>query len=468
MAIAGYNFTQDFQDQILACLIRYPEDFYAFGEIIKSSYFTGPAATEVVQHLRDYREKYGKFPSFTTLGNFAFHSASRINIDHAKETLDYVEKLASTDTSDKQGVLDMSIRFAKERAVYDAIRKIHAAQVENKANEVDPVAVMQEAMKVGTNLRDDGVSLYHDYEKIIRTVTDRAYGVHTGYAEFDKLWKHGWAPGWLIVLLAPPKRFKTATAINLAIGIASHQDADVLYYACELTQELAAYRALTNITGWTQDQFDDQKEKGILLAGERLKKKLWGNIWFKGYPSKSTSISEIKAHAKHVIQTYNLKPKAVVIDYAETVRPDSVDKKSPDWRQQADIYTQARAMGSELGCCVILPDRCNKETVGKQVPSMKSFQGAFEKAGIVDIAIGICSTDDEYKHDAVRYFVFLNRHGEAYKHYEGKVDPERMKMTVDGEIEYNADDEEDDGDTKPRRRSIKRRVTAGAELTQQD
>ena len=462
-----YNFTNDFQDAILSCLIKYPDEFYAFGEIIKPAYFNGSAASELVFRLLEYKKKFGKYPNFSTLANFAFHKAARVNVDHAKETLDYVEKLAAIDTSDKTAIVGLCLEFAKERAIYDGIRKIHAAQTEGKLEEVRPIEIMQEAMSVGTNYSDLGVSVYHHSDEILDKVMDRTYGVMTGYEPFDKLWKFGWAPGWLIVLLAPPKRFKTCFAINLALKIASMQDADVLYYACEISQELAATRAITNITGWTQDQFYDHLERGKAVAKEAIKKTLWGTVWFKGYPSKSTSISEIKAHARQVISIYGLKPKAIVIDYAETIRPDSVDKKAPDWRQQADIYTQARAMGAEFGCTIIMPDRCNRETVGKKVPSMKSFQGAFEKAGIVDAAIGLCATEDEYKHDRVRYFVFLNRHGEALKHYDGTVDPTRMKMTMGAEINYNPDEDEDD--TKPRRSSyIKRKIAKGVEDTQHD
>jgi hypothetical protein len=206
-----------------------------------------------------------------------------------------------------------------------------------------------------------------------------------------------------------------------------------------------------NLTNLTEEELSSNIEKGILLAGKAVKR-LWGDVWFTGYASKSVSISEIKAHAKQVIALHGLKVRAIVIDYAETVRPDTEDKKAPDWRQQADIYTQARAFGKEIGACVIMPDRCNKETVGRAVPSMKSFQGAFEKAGIVDVAIGLCGTDAEYMRNRVRYFVFLNRHGEANKHFDGSVDPERMKMTVGPEIEYDPDaDEEPDGATFRRR-----------------
>jgi len=69
----------------------------------------------------------------------------------------------------------------------------------------------------------------------------------------------------------------------------------------------------------------------------------------------------------------------------------------------------------------------------------------------------------------VRYFVFLNRHGEALKHYDGTVDPTRMKMTVGSEITYTPDDDDEDDDAKPRRKSyIKRKMAKGVEDTQND
>lgn len=462
-----YNFTNDFQDAILACLIRHPDEFYAFGEIIKPEYFSGAAANEAVHRALEYKRKYGKFPNFGTLANFAFHKAARVNVDHANETLDYVEKLAEIDTSDKQGILDLSVTFAKERALYDALKKIHAAQVEGKRDEINPTKLIEEAMAVGMNLAELGLSLYHHTDDVLDKVGTRTYGVMTGYKLLDDLWKFGWCPGWLIVPLAPPKRFKTAFAINLALSIVQTQNVDVLYYACEISQELAALRAISNLTGWTQEQIWVDIEKAKVAAKQAVKK-MFGTVWFKGYPSKSTSISEIRAHAKQVIGVYGLNPKAIVIDYAETVRPDTVDKKAPDWRQQADIYTQARALGSELGCCVIMPDRCNKETVGRKVPNMKSFQGAFEKAGIVDAAIGLCSTDEEYLHQRLRYFVFLNRHGDAYKHFDGKVDPERMRLTIDKAIDYKPDDDDDEDGLKPRKSYIKRKIARGVEETQRD
>jgi hypothetical protein len=92
---------------------------------------------------------------------------------------------------------------------------------------------------------------------------------------------------------------------------------------------------------------------------------------------------------------------------------------------------------------------------------MTSFQGAFEKAGIVDAAIGICFTEQERLQNKVRYFIFLNRHGRQLVHFEGRVDPELMRMTVDNEIIYVPDPEDEPGN-KRGRRGAKRKASTEA------
>ena len=850
MKFERYNFTDDMQDVILACLIRYPKKFFSFGQIIKPAFFNGPVQVETVFHLIEYQKKYSKYPSFTMLGNFAFAKVSRTNVDHANKIVDYVAKLSETDTDDWLSVLDLCIDFAKERAIYDAVRKIHAAQSEGKMVKINAVETIEEAMRVGTNYDDLGKSLYHHSNEVIDIVTKRNYGVMTGYPELDAVWKFGWAPGWLIVPLAPPKRYKcespenkllmydgtvkkakdikvgdllmgddstprtvltcgtgygpmfhveqsngdaysvtddhllcvcreertvpkgthfktrypaerikeitakdycrqsawfqrtwkgykvnvnfpdqpvpldpyflglwlgdgtsskpeicvadkdkeiaaylrsyanslkmritlgkgtgcrqfqlvrtpkrsakcsvrgclkpqmagsfcakhyatawhrgfkalaqgqthytnpiteslkklevyrnkhipnvykfnarairlkllagmidsdgnysknngfifsnsnrrladdacwlarslgfkaytrkvktrirsigcqgtafrtiiqgkiseiptkiprkmgidsakatnrttlkvkpigngkyygfeldgnrrylhsdftvthnTTFCLNLALNMACKLDTDVLYYACEISQELAMMRAIYNLTGFTEEQIFRNPEKLKPLVKQKLKQKMFGNVWFKGYPSKSVNLSQIRDHAKQTIQIYGLNPKAIFIDYAETVKPDKVGKDVPDWRQQADIYIQARALGAELGCAVIMPDRCNKEAVGRSVPSMKSFQGSFEKAGVVDVAIGLCADDSEHQQNRIRYFIFLNRHGESLLHYAGRVDPEHMKMTIDKKIDYKPDEEEE---TKPYRRGTSRSRSKGLREVKRD
>jgi len=443
MAWETYNFTNEFQNAVIACVIRYPDEFWSFGDIMRPQYFNGVDAAETAFALQDYIEEFGKYPNFSVLMNWVYQKFERSNQDKASQLVDYVMMLSELDTADWQGIRKLMTKFATERSLFAALRKIHAASMEGKSNEVDPVKEVEEALLVGKDIRKLGVSLVDDYERVIDKATKVTYGVATGYNPFDEIWKYGWGPGWLIVPLAPPKSYKTTFCINLALNMAgSKVGQDVIYYACEIDEELAMMRALFNLSGVHADKvFEDGVEKFKLAAREGIQTRITGNLWFKSFPSKTASIFEIEQHAKYLCQQKGLKPKAIIVDYAETVRPTLVGKNVPDSRQQADIYIAARAMGAKLGACVIMPDRCNRETVGRAVPSMTSFQGSFEKAGVVDVAIGICFTDQERLQNRVRYFIFLNRHGKQLVQFEGKVDPELMRMTVDQKIEYAPEEE---------------------------
>ncbi len=444
MSWAKFNFTNEFQDMLLACVIRMPLEFWTYTDIIRPEYFNGVDAFETAFALDLYIRKYGKYPNFSTLCNLLYTKFERTNSDKASELVDYVIKLTELDFADWEGVRDLVIKFAKERALFTALKKIHTAEMEGRLEDVDPVTEVEAALAVGEDNRKGGINLKRDYEDVIRRVSQPTYGVPTGYVEFDRIWRSGWAPGWLIVPLAPPKSLKTTFAINLGLKmLAPGSTGDVIYYACEISDDLAMMRALYNLTGMSSETImTDGVEKFIIAAGKGIKKEIGaGNFYFKYFPSKCASINDIEQHAKYLIAHEKIKPKAIFVDYAETIRPTVTGKNVPDWRQQADIYVNARAMGSKLGCCVIMPDRCNKETVGRKVPNMASFQGSFEKAGVVDIAIGLCFTEGERLQNRIRYFVFLNRHGPQLLHFEGRVDPELMRMTVDRQIDYEPEDE---------------------------
>lgn len=431
-----YNFSDDFQDAILASVIRFPHEFWTFGRIIQPAYFNGAVPAEIAIHLTEYVEKYNKYPNFTTLGNYVFNKTERANPDRAKELAEYVVKLASVDTSDYAAVRDMVAKFAKERSLLNALKQIYMAQQEGKSDTIDPVRLVEDALAIGRNTDSDGISLFEHMWQTIEKVSNVTYGVPTGYPLLDGIWKTGLGPGWLFVPLAPPKGKKTMFAINLAYNMISTKiGADVLYYACEISEELAMMRALFRLSSQTPNQLlEEGARKFFKKCQQEYVSNVNGKLWFKGFASKTVSIGDIKTHAKHVISAHGLKPRAIVLDYAETIRPSKTNKNIPDWRQQSDIYTEARAMGHELGCTIIMPDRCNRETVNKAVPSMTSFQGSFEKGGIVDIALGLCGTPEESNRGVMRFFLFLNRHGEQYRHFQGTVNPEIMKIDITEDI----------------------------------
>jgi len=454
----SYGFTNDFQDLILACLVRHSDRFMVYGSVLKPKYFHGVHATIVARSALSHYTKFGKFPSFEVLGQLVAEASAKLGdieskISDSRSSGEYVQKLSQLDTGDVDYVVSRVVEFAKERALISAAKDLVESLKTGKSPEGGVIKLFEQAVSVGTNVDDLGYVLHADYADVVRKVTSSTYGIKTGFNAFDSLWKNGWGPGWLIVPLAPPKRMKTMFAVNLALNMVGPEiGADVFYYPCEITAELATVRALANIAGnkGGLDYMYASPEKFIQEVKANMGNLIAGNLLMKGFAAGSATIADIKAHAKMAMRQLKLKPKAIFIDYAETIR-SSCPAGTPAHLASASIYTEARAMGSELGVPIIMPDRCNKETTDRSVPSMTSFQGAFQKAGIVDIAIGLCGTDTEIKENKMRYFVFLNRHGKAFQHFTGSVDPEMMRMSVGEEIPY--DPEEDKPASKEYRRS---------------
>lgn len=441
-----YSFAPDYQDAILACLVAHPENFMPFAGIFNSAYFTGIERISTARALFTYWRKNSRFPSWETLQQIVYDAIVRTSEEKEEKTIfDYIAKIKHMDTGDYTDVAAHCIDWAKRRAIYLAVEK---ASTSFNAGEVPAdgfIPLFEDALKVGMNLEDMGYIIGptdNDIAQIVKEYTAENYAISSGFPMLDALLPaKGFEPGWLISILAPPKRFKTTVCINIGMNIA-RAGRPVFYYPCEITQKLAAIRTLCNLTG-RSIEYIRQNPKGFTdFALEQARNTMGADLLIKGYPSKGVSIAgEIKAHAMTSRQQLGMQPGAIIIDFAETVRSSADPKRTSEHRQQGEIYIEARALAAEMGCPVILPDRCNKETVEKTVPNMASFQGSFEKAGIVDLGIGLCATEEEYMSHFIRYFIFLNRHGEANHHFRGSVDPVTQQLGDWEKINWNPEED---------------------------
>jgi len=444
----NFTHTEGLQNLMLACYLKRPAKFLKYGSLLDPVYFQGSVATTVARVAFKHQVEFGAYPGWEVLENLVAEELKKRD-DDPQVGIDYVAQLRDMDCSDVDYVVTQVIDHARYQAVVNAIKQTVTNIKENEPLDGSVVKLFEDAIGVGRDLEDNGYLYHVDAQRVIDKYAAVDYGVATGFPLLDQIWKRGWCPGWLIVPLAPPKRRKSTFIATLALNMINPRiGADVLYYPLEMSAEQTIKRMHQSHTNMGEDKIWEDLEHFRDQVDVAIQRKVAGKMVVKSYPSKTATIADIKAHAKSMIALHNMKPKAIFIDYAETVKPS--DTKLSEHQQQANVYVEARAMGEELGCCVIMPDRCTKEAVGLAVPDMKSFQGAFQKAGVVDIAIGLCATDDQYNKGEIRYFIFLNRHGMAYQHMKGRVDSEIMKMTIDEEIEY--DPEELSSDKRPRRK----------------
>ncbi len=438
-----FYFSEQFQDAVLANLLRNASKFSTLVHLLKPQYFWGTHATKLCAIVLDYHAEHGHLPSFQILEDYVRQHYGREAEDLAAECITYVKKIASINTRDWKYVKERFVFFCRERALTQAIAESSAQIQSGKWPDGGFAPLFDKAMRIGQDIEEIGFRLYEDFDLVINKLTAEQSGVLTGYPLLDTVWHNkGWGPGWLVTILAPPKGFKSTWAINLAVNMTSktlgREAVNVHYYACEISAELALARAYCRIGKQSMEVLYKQTEL-FRNAGRHGLEKHWkngGKMLAKTFPSKGATIADIRAHALSAIEAYGWTPRVIFIDHAETIRAPKMGKDASDWRSQAEIYTQARALAYELECTVVMPDRCNKDTVNRDVPNVTSFQGSFEKAGIVDVAIGLCQTEIEYTHGEMRYFVFVNRHGPQYAYFRGKVNQPHMHMSLDSEIDF--------------------------------
>jgi hypothetical protein len=468
----GYNFSADFQDLILASIVDHPDAFSFSGQVLSPDFFSGLHSQATCRALVDYKRQYHIFPTWQVLGNLVVRQLRLAGDqeDSARDAFGYVQKLAEIDTKDYKHVSSQVVNFARERALLNAAHDVVRGVENGKWPESGIVPMFESALSLGTNLQELGTIFDEDYLEVIRRLTTSVTGVKSGWTLLDKIWQNGWAPGWLVVPLAPPKRFKTTCCLNMALNMVSPaQGADVIYYTTEISEDELIKRIMQRVSRRPERDLYFSTKPFAESVGQWVEANRAGagKLLVKEFPSKSATIADMEAHARAAISAWtshkpeddwkSFKPKAIFIDHAETVKPErSAGDRSrqSDWREQADIYTAARAMGSRLGATVIMPDRCNRETVDRPIPSMKSFQGSFEKAGVVDVAFGLCSTDKELLQSppVVRVFVFLNRHGVAMGYLHGMVDPQTFNMEIKSTLVYTPEDDDDGPAWKKKKR----------------
>ena len=460
-----FYFGNDMQDMLLACMLTYRSEFHVLGSLVQPEFMWGVNAMRVTQAMQDYHEQEGIFPGFVTVDAWLLEKFSRDKADIYKDTHDYLEDLKKLDTSEWKWIKSFTLKFCKERALIVAIKKAADLVKTDKVPEGGFTKMFDEAMSIGRDMSEVGISFIADAKEIILKATDRTWGIKTGYTLLDDIWRNGWGPGWLITILAPPKSYKSTFCVNLALSIAKKatniEMCPIFYFACEISAELTALRGYSIVSNTTLDAMHDAPAKFINKVNRGLGEWFgtdngkYGQILLKSYAAKTATIADIRAHAMMAIETLGMRPRVIIIDHAETVKVSKSNEKASDHRAQADIYTEARALGQELGAVIIMPDRCNKETVQQTVPNMTSFQGSFEKAGVVDVAIGLCQTDTERIKNVIRYFVFMNRHGKQFDYFTGKVGADHFSMTIDIPTNYELALEEAEAAAKERRKGLR-------------
>ena len=97
-----YEFDTDFQDKVLACIVRYPAKFLYYANVLNSAYFSGVQRIAAARAIFAFWRKYQFFPDWNTLGQVVYEAIAGTTEQKEESTImKYVEVLKETDTSNR-------------------------------------------------------------------------------------------------------------------------------------------------------------------------------------------------------------------------------------------------------------------------------------------------------------------------------------------------------------------------------
>lgn len=387
---ASYGFGAPFQHHALSVLARIPGAVLRYRSALDPTYFGSKSLRIVADELFSHVDKHQKLPQQPTLTEAVRERTSDSEFPRVQKV---VSRLYKEDVSDAHAVLDRLIEFGKQQAFVNAT--LTAADKLDRGDR-NIRSLFDQAALVGEDLLDIGVEYKNDpdrmewYRDPAKQDADR---IRTGIPHLDAMMSGGLARGEMGVVLAPPKRGKTTTLINIAFGaLSAVQRYNVAHYSLEMDQDKIARRYDDRLMGDRVKFKKSDPDRYTEALQTRLRRVIRGRLFVKSYPTRTASVSKIRSHLS-LLSARGFRPDLIIVDYADIMK---AERRIGEMRhEQAGIYEDLRQLAGEFEASLWTGSQASRGALEKEIITIDDFAEAFEKAAIVDAALAFCQTDDE-------------------------------------------------------------------------
>lgn len=439
------QFGDNFQRHILAVALRIPGFVVRYRSALQHTYFTSDVHRVVAKELFKHTDEYRFLPSEPTLVETIRPVVDEAAMEQIEET---VAKLYQESVTDADAVKDKVVEFGKTQAAINAV--LESAEDLEKGDRSHILERIQESLLVGEDILDIGTDYLNtmperDQWYSLDNHDDREV-IPTGIYHLDMALGGGLGRGELGVVLAPPKRGKTTVLINFGFGaMMSTLGFNVVHYSHEIVEE-RQYKVSRRYDDRLAGKFVKLKyqdpAKYAQIVQDRAGKFLNGRLFVKSYPTRTASVSTLRNHLTLLISR-GFKPDLIIADYADIMKPD---RRLGEMRhEQAGIYEALRGLAGEFDAALWTGSQTPRGALEKEVITLGDFAEAFEKAAIVDAAVGLCQTEDEKLASRCRLFLCGLRHEEDGRTVECLIRRDRalLKSTALLDVGYAVIDQDE-------------------------
>lgn len=309
------RFPKEFTRKLLANLLKSQEFCLAYRDLIVPEVFTNPLDIRISRAVFTFLDDYKRPPLFNELRYILNRSIK--NDEERQACLKRVDSIEDEPLDNARFITDEIIEFGRRTTLLSAASEASKLATYDDSTNEDLADVYRKALSFGDNIGKrrelilDATSfeLWQEHYKT-RPV------IKTGFRFIDgSLHAGGIAEGELLLILAPPKSFKTALLIDLAVKSLLN-GLDVFYITLEISRFQIYSRFLTNLLGFDIRDLrrlpNEVRQKVLSLKDE-----IDSRLTIIEYPSKRTPIQTIERR----IESEARRPRVVIVDHAKILQP---------------------------------------------------------------------------------------------------------------------------------------------------
>ncbi len=420
-----YEFNREFRLKVLGLCLD--DDWMAMygDDIVRPQYFERDEEEAFVKAIIEFREKYMRSPHDPT---------DVIELCDGEYTSFILDVYDLADDWDLSLASDYAVEFAQEQAaklaILDGVDDIAKGDIQAAIDK------MKKALEVGRNIRSPGIDSVEDvYSWLMDYWSNK---VPTGWVHVDTILEGGPAPTELGIIMAPQNRGKSTSLINIGYAAAGlMMGCNVVHFSHEMNSSQVAKRYAARMLFRFPKRGDNLYEYAEELI-DAARKLLKGKIRI---ISGRKSTSAIEGHLER-LNAEGFDIGLIIDDYPDLIQASRrYDQKR---FELSDTYTWLRELGERYDVPVWGASQSGRQSLNKEIITIKDISEDINKAGIADIIIALCQTFDEEQLDQCRLFMAKVRDGKNHSLIQCKYYPEQQAIISTGIIKYHRKKEETD------------------------
>jgi replicative DNA helicase len=275
---------------------------------------------------------------------------------------------------------------------------------------------LQEISRLVSTFTDYGVSLRKEWPAALRPSTAASFP--TGWKDFDEAMRGGLREGELLSIMAPLKRGKSMSLINLGCRLLN-MGFNVVHYTLEMYAQDVLLRYCSTLTGLeTRRLLSDREvtpDGDVYSPRASLREYMESldtripegtDVIIKEFPARVATVDMLDGHLTLLEEEFK-RPFVPVVDYGDLL----LGPKTDEWKELAEIYTQLRNLGKRHHVPVITASQTNAGGFSADRLRAEHQSGSTRKGFVVDYLWALNQSDLDYACERFTMTPILNRNG---------------------------------------------------------